>query len=59
VLFALGLGMMALAYRTFRFGEQYEFGGAKFDLKQFTSGGYGDVFRTAMKAVDSVKGDQP
>ena len=57
-LMAVGLGMMALAYRTFRYGEQYEFGGAKFDLKQLTSGGYGDVFRTAMKAVDSVRGNQ-
>jgi DNA-directed RNA polymerase subunit RPC12/RpoP len=58
-LFAIGLGMIAFAYRTFRYGEQYEFGGAKFDLKQFTSGEYGDVFRTAMKAVGSVKGNQP
>jgi hypothetical protein len=53
---AIGLGLMAFAYYTFRFGEHYEFGGAKFDLKQFTSGDYGDVFRMAMKAVDSVKG---
>lgn len=56
-LFAVGLGMMAFAYRTFRYGEHYEYGGAKFDLKQFTSGDYGDVFRMAMKAVDSVKGN--
>jgi DNA-directed RNA polymerase subunit RPC12/RpoP len=51
-----GLGMMGLAYRTFRYGEQYEYGGAKFDISQFTNGGYGDVFRSAMKVVDSVKG---
>jgi len=49
----IGLGLMAFAYRTFRYGEHYEFGGAKFDLKQFTSGDYGDILRTAMKAVDS------
>jgi DNA-directed RNA polymerase subunit RPC12/RpoP len=49
----IGLGLMAFAYRTFRFGEHYEFGGAKFDLKQFTSGDYSDIFRLAMKAVGS------
>ena len=57
LMFAMGLGLIALAYRTFRYGEHYEYGGAKFDLKQFTSGDYGDVFRMAMKAVGSVKGD--
>lgn len=49
----VGLGLMAYAYRTFRYGEHYEYGGAKFDFKQFTSGNYGDIFRMAMKAVDS------
>jgi hypothetical protein len=48
----VGLGLMAFAYRTFRYGEHYEYGGAKFDLKQFTSGDYGDIFRTVMKSVD-------
>lgn len=51
-----GLGMMALSYRNFRYGENYEFGGAKFDIKQLTSGDYGDIFNTAMKVVGSVKG---
>jgi hypothetical protein len=49
-----GIGMMAFAYRTFRYGENYEYGGAKFDLTKFTSGGAGNVFRMAMKAVDAV-----
>ncbi|MEI7844338.1 MAG: hypothetical protein WCK35_00905 [Chloroflexota bacterium] len=53
-----GLGLMAFSYRTYRYGEHYEFGGAKFDLAKFTSGNYGDIFRTAMKAVNpSGKGD--
>jgi len=55
VVLVIGLGLMAFAYRTFRYGEQYEYGGAKFDLKQFTSGGYSDALRVAMKAVDSSK----
>lgn len=53
-----GVGMMAFAYRTFRYGENYEFGGAKFDLAQFGAGGAGDVFRMAMKAVDAVEKGQ-
>ena len=48
----LGLGLMAFAYRTFRYGEEYEFGGAKFDLTQFTSGNYGEIFRMAMNGID-------
>lgn len=56
--FVIGLGLMAFAYHSFRYGEHYEYGGAKFDLKQFTSGGYSDVFRMAMKAIDSVDRSQ-
>ncbi len=50
VILVIGLALMAFAYRTFRYGEQYEFGGAKFDLKQFTDGN--DLLRVAMKAID-------
>ncbi len=48
----VGLGIMGFAYRTFRYGENYEFGGAKIDLQKFTSGDYADIFKMAMKAVD-------
>jgi len=53
-----GIGLMAYAYRTFRYGENYEFGGAKFDLQKFTSAGAGDVFRMAMKAIDVAEKGQ-
>lgn len=51
--FAIGIGLMIFAYRAFRYGEQYEYGGAKFDLKQFTSGNINDVFKAAMSTIDS------
>lgn len=52
--FAIGVGLMIFAYRSFRYGEQYEFGGAKFDLKQFTSGNINDVLNAAMSSIDST-----
>ena len=49
--FVVGLALMAFAYHTFRYGEHYEFGGAKFDIKTMTSAS--GIFKMAMTALDS------
>jgi len=51
----VGLGLMVFAYTTFRYGEHYEFGGEKFDLKKITGGDYSDVLRQVGKIVKSVE----
>jgi DNA-directed RNA polymerase subunit RPC12/RpoP len=50
---AVGFGLIAFAYRTFRYGENYEYGGAKFNMKQLTDSNYGELFKVAMTAIDS------
>jgi DNA-directed RNA polymerase subunit RPC12/RpoP len=46
----VGLGLIALAYRTFRYGEYYEYGGAKFDMKKWTNSG--ELFKMAMTSLN-------
>ncbi len=52
LLLAVGFGMMAMAYRTYRYGEQYEFGGSKkFDPKLAVAETPGEAFKIAMRVV--------
>ena len=49
----VGIGLIGFAYRAFRYGEIYEYGGAnKLDIKQLTSG-YGDLGKMVMGGTDS------
>jgi hypothetical protein len=50
---AVGFGLIGFAYRAFRYGETYEYGGAgKFDIKQLTSN-YTDLGNMVMTAIGS------
>ena len=49
----VGFGLIGFAYRAFRYGETYEYGGAnKLDLKQLTSG-YGELGKMVMSGLGS------
>ena len=54
-----GVGMMIAAYLAYRYGEHYEYGGgSKLDLKQFTGGDYGKMFRTVSDTIKSLDGSR-
>lgn len=46
-----GVGIMIGAYTAFRFGEHYQYGGAKLNMKNVTD--VGEVFKMVMSVVDS------
>ncbi len=47
----VGLGLIVFAYNTFRYGEHYEYGAAKFDMKKLTDSS--EFFKMAMTAFDA------
>lgn len=54
-----GVGMMIAAYLAYRYGEHYEYGGgSKLDLKQFTGGDYGKMFRSVSDTIKSLDGSR-
>ena len=53
----VGIGLIVFAYNTFRYGEHYQYGGAKLNMKQLPSSD--ELFKMAMTAFDSTDRNLP